>query len=122
MITILLAEDHAMVRAALRQLLERQSDLSVIAEADDGGDAIALALQLDPTVAVLDVGLPGLDGLTALEQIKAHAPHIRVLMLSGQANEQYVRRALQGGASGYLPKQRGAADLLRAVRAVARGE
>jgi two-component system response regulator NreC len=122
MITILLADDHAMVRAGLRQVLDQQPDLHVIAEAQDGAEAVALALHLEPTVAILDVGLPDLDGLEALERIKEHAPRIRVLMLSDQANEQYVRRALEGGASGYLLKRSGAAELVWAVRMVARGE
>ncbi len=98
MIRILLAEDHAMVRAGLRQILERQPDMRVIAEAQDGAEAVALALRLQPTVAVLDIGLPEVDGLDALERIKAHAPQVHVLMLTGQQNEHYVRRALQGGA------------------------
>ncbi len=122
MIRILLAEDHAMVRAGLRQILERQPDMRVIAEARDGAEAIALAIQLEPTVAILDVGLPGVDGLEALEQIKVHAPHIRALMLSGLANEPHVRRALQGGAAGYLLKEQGSEDLIQAVRTVARGD
>jgi two-component system response regulator NreC len=122
MIRILLADDHAMVRAGLRQVLERQPDMRVIAEARDGAEAVALALQLEPTVAILDIGLPGLDGLDALERIKARAPQIRALVLTGQENDHYVLRALRGGASGYLLKQSGAAELVRAVRAVARGD
>ncbi len=107
MVRILLAEDHAMVCAGLRQILDRQPDMRVIAEAQDGAEAINLALQLEPTVAILGLGMPDVDGLEALESIKTDAPHIRVLMLSGQVNEQYVRRALQGGASGYLLKRQG---------------
>ncbi|HZS88832.1 MAG TPA: response regulator transcription factor [Chloroflexota bacterium] len=122
MIRILLAEDHAMVRAGLRQILERQPDMRVIAEAQDGAEAVALALRLQPTVAVLDIGLPEVDGLDALERIKAHAPQVHVLMLTGQQNEHYVRRALQGGASGYLLKRSGADELVQAVRTVARGQ
>ena len=122
MITILLADDHDMVRAGLRSVLERQPDMTVVAEACDGAAAVETALRLEPTVAVIDVGLPGMDGLDALERIKAHAPQIRVLMISGQENEQYLLRAAHGGASGYLLKQGSAADLVQAVRSVAKGE
>jgi two-component system response regulator NreC len=121
-IRILLADDHAMVRTGLRLILDHQPDMCVIAEAQDGAEAVALALQLEPTVAILDIGLPDVDGLDALERIKARAPHIRVLMLTGQQNEQYIRRALQGGASGYLLKQNGARELVQAVRTVAHGD
>ena len=122
MITIVLADDHDMVRAGLRLVLDRQPDMTVVAEARDGAEAVDVALRLEPTVAVLDVGLPGMDGLDALERIKARAPQIRVLMLSGLENEHYLLRALHGGASGYLLKQGTASDLVRAVRTVAHGE
>lgn len=122
MIRILLADDHAMVRAGLRQILERQSDMTVVAEARDGAEAVDLTLREQPTVAVLDVGLPVMDGLDALERIKAHSPQTRVLMVTGMENERYLLRALRGGASGYLLKQAGAADLISAVRRVARGD
>jgi DNA-binding NarL/FixJ family response regulator len=96
MIRILLADDHAMVRAGLRQVLESQPDMRVIAEAQDGAEAVALALRLEPTVAILDIGLPGLDGLDALERIKARAPQIRALVLTGQEHDHYVLRAAWG--------------------------
>src|SRR5690348_18004219 len=102
MITILLADDHAMVRAGLRALLDRERDMRVIAEAADGAEAVRLALEAQPRVAVLDVGLPALSGLDALERIKAHAPQVRALILTGQLHEEFILRALWGGASGYL--------------------
>lgn len=122
MITILLADDHAMVRAGLRAILDRQRDLRVIAEAQDGAEAVRLALDLQPRVAVLDIGLPVLSGLDALERIKAHAPQVRVLILTGQLHDAFVLRALWGGASGYLLKESRAAELVQAIRRVARGE
>lgn len=121
MITLLLAEDHALVRAGLSLLLSQQHDLQVVAEAADGPEAVRLAPAVQPQVALLDVGLPGLSGLEALERIKAQAPQIRVLMLSGQLQEDSVRRAVWDGASGYLLKDRRLADLLQAIRQVARG-
>ncbi len=121
MIRILLAEDHAMVRAGLRLILERQPDMTVVGEAHNGSEAVALALQRQPTVVVLDIGLPDMNGLDALEQIKACSPQIRVMMLSGMENEQFLQRALQCGALGYVLKQGSAAHLVRAVRTVAQG-
>jgi DNA-binding NarL/FixJ family response regulator len=121
MIRILLAEDHAMVRAGLRTLLEHQKDIVVVAEAADGADAVSWALRLQPDVAILDVGLPGIDGLDALERIKARASRIRVLLISGMWRSEYLTRALRAGASGFLLKEESSTELVRAVRAVARG-
>ena len=122
MITILLADDHAMVRAGLRVILNQQRDMRVVAEAPDGAEAVRLALELQPRVAVLDIGLPMLSGLDALERIKAQAPQVQVLILTGQLHDGFVLRALWGGASGYLLKESRAADLVEAIRRVARGD
>ncbi|HVC82560.1 MAG TPA: response regulator transcription factor [Chloroflexota bacterium] len=121
-IRILLAEDHDMVRAGLRLVLDRQPDMTVVAEAADGSDAVSEALRLLPTVAILDVGMPGMDGLDALERIKRRAPRIRVLMMSGLKREEHLLRALRSGASGFLLKEGSATDLVQAVRRVAHGE
>lgn len=122
MITILVAEDHVMVRAGLRLLLERQADMRVVAEAGTGVEAVALALRLLPAVVLLDIGLPVLDGLEALGRIKAAAPQVRVLMMTGLQDEAYLLRAVRDGASGYLLKQGRPESLIAAVRTVARGD
>jgi two-component system response regulator NreC len=121
-IHILLVDDHALVRAGIRLVLDRQPDMVVVGEACTGADAVALALRIRPTVVILDVGLPDMDGIDALERIKAHAPQVRVLLLSGVKNGQQLQRALRAGALGYVLKEARAADLVRAVRKVARGE
>jgi two-component system response regulator NreC len=122
MIRLLLVDDHAMVRGGIRMVLERQPDMQVVAEAATGAQAVALALLLQPTVAILDVGLSDMDGIEALQRIKARAPQIRVLMITGTRNEQYLRRALEAGALGYVLKEGSSTDLVQAVRAVAHGE
>jgi DNA-binding NarL/FixJ family response regulator len=122
MITILLAEDHAMVRTGLRLVLEREGDMTVVAEAVDGIEAVALALQLRPMVVVMDIGLPTMDGLDALARIKAAAPRMRVLMMTALEDDAYLLRALREGASGFVRKQSRPETLVAAVRAVARGE
>jgi two-component system response regulator NreC len=122
MIRLLLADDHAMVRGGIRMILERQPDMQVVAEAATGAQAVALTLLLQPTVAILDVGLSDMDGIEALQRIKVRAPQIRVLMITGTRNEQYLRRALEAGALGYVLKEGSSTDLVQAVRAVAHGE
>jgi two-component system response regulator NreC len=122
MIHILLVDDHALVRAGIRLVLDRQPDMVVVGEARTGAAAVALALRLQPTVVILDVGLSDMNGIDALERIKAQAPQIRVLMLSGMKNEQHLLRALRAGALGYVLKEARATALVRAVRRVARGE
>jgi DNA-binding NarL/FixJ family response regulator len=121
MITILLAEDHVMVRHGLRLALERQPDMCVVAEAGDGATAIDLALRLQPAVAVMDVGLPSLTGLEALTALKARAPRVRVLLMTGLPDDRYRLRALRDGAAGYLHKGERLASLVAAVRTVAQG-
>jgi two-component system response regulator NreC len=121
MIKILLVDDHAMVRRGLRLALERQPDMTVVAEAGDGATAIDLALRLQPTVVLMDVGLPHVTGLAALSAITARAPRVRVLLLTGLADAGYQRRAQQEGAAGYLHKEGRLEDLVEAVRTVAQG-
>jgi two-component system response regulator NreC len=120
-IRILLAEDQAMVRAGLAAILGRETDFRVVAEAGTGGEALALALRLEPDVAVIDVDLRDMDGLEVLDRLRARGLPVRVLMLSASHHGSYLRRALQAGAAGYLPKRLGATDLVRAVRVAARG-
>jgi two-component system, NarL family, response regulator NreC len=121
MIRILLAEDQAMVGAGLRLILEQQHDMVVVGEARNGPEAVALALRIHPTVVVLDIDQPDANGLDALERIKTRAPQIRVVVISGTKNEQYLERALRGGASGYVLKHGSADHFVHAVRIVAQG-
>ena len=119
---ILVADDHGIVRSGIRLLLERQRDLHVVAEAQDGVEALEQALAHDPDVCVLDVAMPRMTGLQAARQIRAHRPGTHVLMLSMHDDERYVFEALEAGASGYVLKREADHDLVAAVRAVGRGE
>ena len=119
---ILIADDHGIVRSGLRLLLERQSDMEVVAEASDGAEAVQLALRERPDLCILDVGMPVLTGLQATREIKAQAPAVTVLMLSMHSDERYLFEALKAGASGYVLKAEADQDLVAAARAVGRGE
>lgn len=122
MIRILIADDHTIIRSGLRLLLEQQSDFKVIAEASDGREAVALASQHHPGVAILDIAMPQLNGIEAARQIVEQAPHTQVVILSMHADEAYVLRALKAGARAYVLKNSAEADLIRAVRSVAEGK
>ena len=119
---ILIADDHGIVRAGIRLLLERQPDLHVIAEAADGLEALEKSLAESPDLCILDVGMPGMTGLQAAREIRAHRPDSQVLILSMHDDEHYLFEALQAGASGYVLKQEADTDLVGAIRAVARQE
>ncbi len=119
---ILVADDHGIVRAGIRLLLERQSDLEVVAEASDGVEAVEQALAVRPDLCILDVGMPRLTGLQAAREIRSHLPNARVLMLSMHDDEHYLFEALKAGASGYVLKREADQDLVGAVRAVGSGE
>ena len=119
---ILLADDHGIVRGGLRLLLERQPDMEVVAEAQDGVEALELTLAHRPDVCVMDVAMPRLTGLQAAREIKAHCPDTDVLMLSMHDDERYVFEALKAGASGYVLKREADQELLGALRAIERGE
>jgi two-component system, NarL family, response regulator NreC len=121
MTRILLADDQQVVRQALRCLLERESDLKVVGETSDGLEIVPLVAQLKPDVLITDVVMPGLYGLEATRRVREQAPATGVVILSRDASEWYVTEALRSGALGYVAKQSDVADLLRAVRAVARG-
>jgi DNA-binding NarL/FixJ family response regulator len=122
MLRILLADDHTLVRQGLRKVLEERPDWKVVAEAGDGREAVRQAEQLTPDVAILDVAMPLLNGVEATRQIVKHVPGVRVLVLSMHADETYVTRILQAGASGYLLKDSADVDLIRAVSAIALGK
>src|ERR1700753_3316634 len=119
---ILVADDHGIVRAGIRLLLERQNDLEVVAEASDGVEAVEQALALRPDLCILDVGMPRLTGLQAAREIRSHLPNARVLMLSMHDDEHYLFEALKAGASGYVLKREADQDLVGAIRAVGSGE
>ena len=122
MTRILLAEDQAMVRGALAALLAMERDLEVVAEVGRGDEIVTRALATRPDVALLDIELPGLDGLSAAVQLRAAVPGCRVVMLTTFGRPGYLRRAMEAGASGFLLKDAPAADLADAVRRVVRGQ
>jgi DNA-binding NarL/FixJ family response regulator len=119
---LLVADDHGIVRGGLRLLLERQADMEVVAEAQDGVEALEVALRIRPDVCVLDVAMPRMTGLQAAREIKSRLPDTAVLILSMHDDERYLFEALKAGASGYVLKREADEALVDAVRAVARGE
>jgi DNA-binding NarL/FixJ family response regulator len=121
-IRTLLVDDHALVRAGLRTLLEGIADVVVVAEAGNGEEALRLAAEHRPDLVVTDIAMPQLGGLDAAAKLREMLPDAKVLMLSMHASEEYVRRALRAGASGYLLKDAAAVELELAVRSVMRGE
>ncbi len=121
-IRILLADDHAVLRAGLRALLAVQGDLEVVGEASDGAEAIRLTLALRPDVVVMDIGMPGVGGIDATARIKRDLPAAKVLILSMHDDRGYLRQVLRAGASGYVLKKAADTELLVAIRAAARGD
>jgi DNA-binding NarL/FixJ family response regulator len=119
--TIVLAEDHAVVRNGLRALLEAEADLAVIGEAADGLVALELVARLQPTVLVADVVMPGLSGLDVAREVRERSPGTRTVILSMYANEAYVVEAIGNGAHGYVVKDASARDFVHAVREAAAG-
>ena len=121
-LTILIGDDHTLVRQGLRKIVEEQPDWTVVAEAGDGRDVVRKALQLKPDVIILDVGMPLLNGIEATSQITRRMSNAHILILSMHFDEAYITRALQAGAHGYLLKDSADTDLVRAVTAVAAGK
>ena len=119
---ILLADDHTIVRHGLRKILEENRDWQVVAEAGDGREAVRLAGDLQPDVAILDIGMPLLNGIEATRQISRRVPQVKILILSMHSDEAYIIQALQAGARGYLLKDTADAELIDAVVAVTRGK
>lgn len=119
---VLLADDHAVLRAGLKALLATQPDLDPVGEAGEGGEAVRLAETLQPDVLLLDVTMPGNEHFAALRAVRVRAPEVRVLLLTMHEDEALLREALRQGASGYVLKKAAEAELLTAIRAVARGE
>jgi NarL family two-component system response regulator LiaR len=121
-IRILIADDHAVVREGTRRILEQEQDLEVVAEAEDGREAVGLANELKPDVAIIDIAMPHVDGIEATRQIKELCPGIGVLILSAYDDDQFVFGLLEAGAAGYLLKDVRGRELVDAVRAVHAGE
>jgi DNA-binding NarL/FixJ family response regulator len=121
-IRVVLADDHAVVRKGIREFLEEEGDISVVAEAADGEEAVALVGEHRPDVAVLDIQMPGMTGIEATRRIKAENPDVRVLILTAYDDDPYIFALLQTGASGYILKTADSGALVEAVRAVYRGE
>ncbi len=121
-IKILIADDHAVVREGTRQIMEQESDLEVIAEAVDGEEAIKLAGSFRPDIAIIDIAMPGIDGIEATREIKKLYPDISVLILTAYDDDQFVFGLLEAGAAGYLLKSVRGQELVDAVRQVHAGE
>ena len=120
-IRVILAEDHALVRAGFRALLAAIPGVEVVGEAHDGREALAAIGELRPDVAVVDITMPGLGGIQVISQVRVEHPGVRLIVLSMHDNEEYVRQALRAGASGYLLKDSSPVELELAVRSVAQG-
>jgi DNA-binding NarL/FixJ family response regulator len=121
-ITVFLADDHAVVRDGLKLLLETQADLQVVGEANDGRQAVRRVDQLRPRVAILDIGMPELNGIEAASQIKEACPETRVIILSMHSSREHIFQALRAGARGYLLKEVAGSEVIQAVRAVHNGK
>jgi two-component system response regulator NreC len=119
---ILLGDDHTLLRQGLRKILQERPDWEVVAEAGDGRDAVRQALAVQPDIAILDIGMPLMNGIEATRQIVRRRPDIHVLILSMHANEAYIIQALKAGAKGYLLKDSADIDLIRGVAVVASGK
>jgi len=121
-IKVLLADDHVVVRAGTRQLIERHPDITVVGEASNGQEAVQLAAELRPDVVMMDIRMPGIGGVEATRRIKARHPDIAVLVLTAHDDDEYVFALLQAGANGYLLKTAEADELVKAIRSVAGGQ
>ena len=121
-IRILLVDDHAILRAGLRAILNAEADIEVVDEAGDGKEAVAKAEKLRPDVALMDISMPVMDGLEATRRIQQSCPEVKVLVLTVHDNEEYLFQVLEAGGSGYVVKKSADTELISAIRAVHRGE
>ncbi|MFZ5918759.1 MAG: response regulator [Chloroflexota bacterium] len=122
MIRVLIADDHTVLRHGLRLILSEADDLNIVGEAADGEQAVALALALDPDVVLMDVNMPGVDGIEASRRIRAARPGIHILMLTVSDRDRDLVEAMRAGARGYLLKKAESGEVLEAIRRVAAGE
>src|ERR671931_514713 len=120
-ITVLLADDHTVVRQGLRALLPTEPDMQIVGEAETGRQAVQLAKTLKPDVVVMDIAMPQLTGLEAARQIIKEVPHSRVLILSSYSDDEYVDQLVEAGAAGYLLKQAAFTDVVRGIREAKKG-
>jgi DNA-binding NarL/FixJ family response regulator len=121
-ITVLLAEDHTIVREGFRKMIEMETDMEVVGEAQDGRQAVTLITKLQPAVVLMDIAMPLLNGLEATRQVLKAVPGTKVLMLSAHSDDAYVQNATESGAVGFLVKQTSAHDVCRAIREVHSGK
>lgn len=121
-IRLLLADDHAVLRAGLKTLLNAECDIEVVAEAANGGETIARSIELSPDIVLMDITMPGQGGLDATREIKKRNPAIKILVLTMHEDESLLYEMLRAGADGYVPKKAAATELLAAIRATYRGE
>lgn len=121
-IRVLLADDEQLVRTGVRMVLQGAEDIDVVAETDDGESAVELACRLPMDVALIDIRMPGTDGLAAVEQLTRRAPGVKVVMLTTFGEQDYITRALRAGAAGFILKDTGPQELIQAVRVVAGGD
>src|SRR4030042_1314727 len=119
---IVLADDHPLLRKALKDLLEKETDFEIIGEAGDGEEAVRLATQIMPDVVIMDISMPNLDGLGATQQIKARCPNVAVLVLTVHTDDECILEILQAGAAGYIIKSAFGDEVVQAIRAVVTGE
>ena len=120
--TILIAEDHGLLRDGLRALLADEADMEVVAETDNGMEAVRLACSLRPTLVLMDLSMPGINGLDAIAEIKRRAPEIKILVVTMHKTDEYIQGALRVGASGYLLKESSHAELRMAIRMLVSGK
>ena len=121
MIKVLIADDHAIVRGGIRRMLEDQEDIQIVGEAADGQGAIQRVLETAPDVILLDISMPGMDGLDATKQLKAIDPNVRILILTMHAEEQYAPRLMRAGAMGYVTKNAAPEELTKAIQVIHSG-
>lgn len=121
-IRLLLADDHAVLRAGLRMLLDAQPDMEVVGEAADGEETVERVLELKPDVVLMDIAMGGMNGITATREIERRLPQTRILVLTMHDDEEYLRQMLEAGASGYVLKRAADTELIAAIRAVQRDE
>jgi len=121
-IKVLLVDDHAIMRDGIKALLSIHDDIEIVGEASEGKEAIEIAQELMPDVAIMDIGMPGMDGLEATRRLTKRNPRIKVLVLTQHDNKEYILSTIKAGAAGYVPKKALGSELVSAIRAVCRGD